>query len=235
MRNLKLDLAEVMETMAYPPTVYRCGVEGKPWAKAKIVAFLNDLADTTIGKLVGVSGDVERMKDEIKVPDISPVMSLIAASELNGIGVPAAQTGLLPSVGDQVAKQQKEAYMKRVTHYRVLIKELLELELIDPLLESWGYDNIKAELIWLPLPGEDERMNVNNIIQLKQNGLVTRDYGQYLLGFPIGDEMAGDYEEPVDRAEGASPELQPEADTGKKEDIEANSGDDGREGSARMN
>lgn len=230
LRNMKLDLATVMEKTAYPPEIYQCGTEDKPWSSERIKEFLTELSDSTIGKIVGVSGDVKPVHRDIKLPDISPTMSVLSSSLLNGIGVPVTQTGLISNAGDAIVKSQNNAYMKRVTSYRILLKELLEIQLFDPLLESWGYTDIKAELTWLPMPGEDERMSVNNIVQLKQNSIITRDYAQRLLGFPVGDEMPGTYDNVVDSPEGVSPELQPKDDMGTSEDIAANAGTDNRNG-----
>jgi hypothetical protein len=235
LRDIGLDFAKFLATKSYPPTVWKFGTPERPWSDLDIRTFMDSLEDIDPGAQIGVRGDIDpiTLNPDVQMPDVKHPLTYYTATIVNGLGVPAVSTGLLSDATGSVGELQEKAYNRRVNAMRTLIGEQLEIELFDQILESNGYEDMQSVLIWNQHDDEQHRMLVNDIVQLGQNGFVTKEYGQGLLGFPAGSNMAGEYLKVTDRPEGASPALQAEADQNKTVDVKAKGKTDSRKGSKR--
>lgn len=248
MRDVGLDFSKFLATKAYPPTVWQFGTPEHPWSDADIEKFMNSLEDIDPSAQIGVRGDVEAktLNPEAQMPDVSPIMTLFTSQILNGIGTPAVSSGLINDTG-LTGDIQEKSYNRRVNTARTMIGEQLELELFDEILVSNGYDDLMSTVTWNRHSDEENRMLVNDLVQLGQNGFMTREFGQMLLGFPSGDNMPGEYIKEIGQAaldqmqqagngtKLASPAIPAQADQNTTKDLKALARSDGRKGSKRMN
>lgn len=236
LRDIGLDFAKFMATKAYPPTVWGFGSAERPWSDADIKSFMDSLEDIDPGAQIGVRGDVTAttLNPDVQMPDVVPSLTYYTSTVVNGLGVPAVSTGLLSDSG-MVGDLQEKAYSRRVNTMRTLIGEQLEIELFDEILVSNGYEDMQTQIIWNQHDDEEQRMLVNDIVQLAQNGFLTREFGQTMLGFPTGPNMHGEYLKIVDQAEGGDPSIPKESDQNTKDIVEEDGDEDGRTGSKRQN
>jgi len=208
LRDMGIDLANFISNKAYPPIVWKLGTSEKPWGKTDIKKWGQARAEPEAGDQISVSGDVtaEVVGVSKQTLNISDYLQYYAASIVSGLRIPASFVSLLSDLSPFTGEQQKHAYRRRINDLQTYISEVLEISAFDEIVVTNGYGNIECQIIWTLQDDEDERVRVNNIIQLKQNGIISSTEAR--LGTGFDEEVNGTLPEPIDKAEGTSPALQ---------------------------
>lgn len=231
LRDMGIDLANFISNKAYPPILWKLGTAEKPWGKKSVEKWGEARAEPEAGDQIFVTGDVaaEAIGVSKQTLDIRPYLEFYAASIISGLRIPASFVSIINDLSPFIGEQQKHAYRRRINDLQTYIAETLEIQGFDEIIAVNKYGNIRVEIIWTLHDEEDERRRVNNIVQLKQNGIITVNEAR--LGVGYEEEPKGILPEPIDRPEGAPPEQHIEAsDNSKSDDID----DDGREHEKRV-
>lgn len=244
LRNIGLDLAEFVSTKAFPPLLWLLGSMDKPWDRDEVTAFMAELDSIGPGKQIGVSGDIDAKGIGVNdtALDVSKPMDFFASKIINGMQLPSALSTVIEVSNQFVAETQMTAFDIFVTSIRKDLSELFEIEMIDALMLSHGYDDIFGELVFEPHNWEKERVDINNIIQLLNSKLYTIEYALHKLGDPVDEAQRGTFVQgslvdPSGMGTGdgstgtENDQMNIEKSNNKKEDVD----DDGREGSRRSN
>lgn len=227
LRDMGIDLANFISNKAYPPIIWKLGTSDKPWGKTDIKKWGQARAEPEAGDQISVSGDVtaEVVGVSKQTLDISPYLEFYAASIVSGLRIPATLVSLISDLSPFTGEQQKFAYRRRINDLQTYISETLEISGFDEIIATNGYGQIEVQTVWTLQDDEDERVRVNNTVQLKQNGIISVTEARLESGY--NEKVNGVLPEPVDKAEQSEPELQ---DT----EIDTEVDDDGRETQTRV-
>ena len=226
LRDMMIDLANFISTKAYPPILWKLGTPEVPWSKPEVDVWAADREDVEPGDQISVQGDVEGEAIGVRgeTVDIQPYLTFFASLVVSGLRVPATLTSIIPNIGQFTADSQTNAYTRRINDIRNELAETLEVDLFDYIIIQNGYGtNLHSEVTWKKHDEESTRMAVNNLIQLVQNSIISREEARIDAGFAM--EVTGELLKPVDKAEGGTPAINPEVDQNKIEDT---GDDDGR-------
>lgn len=195
LRNMGLDLAEFIGTKAYPPLLWILGSEEKPWDPRDVQKFISDRETVDPGSQIGVQGDVSCEAIGVKdaTMDTSDPMNFFASEIINGMQLPSALSTVIQISNQFVAETQMTAFKIFVDSIRTDLKELFEVECFDILLQSYGKDSLFSEVVFEPHSAEEERIDVNNVIQLLNSQLYTKEYALEKLGDPVEEAQRGEF------------------------------------------
>lgn len=229
LRDMGIDLANFISNKAYPPIIWKLGTSEKPWGKTDIKKWGQARSEPEAGDQISVSGDVtaEVVGVSKQTLDISSYLQYYAASIVSGLRIPATLVSLISDLSPFTGEQQKHAYRRRINDLQTYISEVLELDGFDEIIATNGYGQIEARVIWTLQDDEDERVRVNNTVQLKQNGIISVTEARLESGYD--EKVNGTLSESVDKAEGQAP-VEQEGARDNSDDID----DDGRSTQTRV-
>lgn len=233
LRDMQVDLGNFISTKAYPPTLWKLGTEDKPWGARQVEEFSEMREEPQPSDQVIVSGDIstENVGVADGTIDVEPYLKFYASMIVSGLRVPATLTSIITNIGQFTADSQVNAYARRINDIRDYLSELFEDELFNKILEYQGYSGYYTKVEFEKHDDEAERMQVNNMVQLVQNSVLTPLEAREELGYP--QEHKGQMLNPIDNPESTSPARQPGYDQNDSDKVSRQ--DDGRNGSKRKN
>lgn len=195
LRNMGLDLAEFIGSKAYPPILWILGTPEKPWDKDDITAFIAARETVDPGCQIGVGGDCKADAIGVKdaVMDVEDPMNFFASKVVNGMQLPSGLSSVIKVSNQFVAEVQMTAFRIFIDSIRTDLKELFEVECFDEILRSYGKDNLYSEVVFEPHSAEEERVDVNNVIQLLNSQLYTKEFALKKLGDPVEEAQKGEF------------------------------------------
>lgn len=231
LRDMQIDLANFISTKAYPPILWKLGSEDQPWGADLVEEWAKQREEIEPGDQISVQGDVtyEAVGVSRETLDVQPYLLFFASLVVSGLRVPAALTSLIKDMGQFTADSQANAYARRINDLREQLAEILEIEVFNRILRQNGYGQYHAVVNWRKHDDESERMAVNNMVQLVQNSVISRQEARESMGY--SQDVKGDLNKPVDNPEGAEPAIPNESGDNTSNDTDEN---DGRTGSKRQ-
>lgn len=193
LRNMGLDLAEFVGTKAFPPLLWILGTAEKPWDPRDVMKFVAERETVDPGTQIGVAGDVacEAVGVKDATLDVSDPMNFFASEIVNGMQLPSALSTVIKVSNQFVAETQMTAFKIFVDSIRTDLRELFELDMVDKILVSYGKPTLYSEVVFEPHSAEEERVDVNNVIQLLNSKLYTIEYALKKLGDPVEEAQRG--------------------------------------------
>jgi hypothetical protein len=119
-------------------------------------------------------------------------MNFFASKVVNGMQLPSGLSSVIKVSNQFVAEVQMTAFRIFIDSIRTDLKELFEVECFDEIMRSYGHDNLYSEVIFEPHSAEEERIDVNNVIQLLNSQLYSKEYALKKLGDPVDEAMRGE-------------------------------------------
>lgn len=186
LRDIMLDTCDYVEAKAFAPLLWKFGNDERPWNAAKIDEFMSALTAVDPGTNIGVSGDITAETVGVSAGnlDSQPTMNYLASTIVNGMRTPSATTSVISDVSEFTGDAQARAFKRHINTVRLDIAALIEVDILDEMLTSYGYDDIYAKIEWNKHDDEEMRVETNNIIQYVQNDVITMEYAITLAGFP---------------------------------------------------
>jgi hypothetical protein len=191
LRDMEIDTARFVATKAYPPILWKCGTEERPWTQKQINEWLNQIDDIEPESMLAVGHDVEaeavgttstsstagamRLEETFK-----HLMRRIAA----GLGVPADLLNTDTLSGTELQMMMPK-FDRRIQRYRTQIAQAVRYQIFPSLME----DATAAEFSGLPPDfefgkhsSEEERLDADLAIRLINNGLLTFEAAAKRMG-----------------------------------------------------
>jgi hypothetical protein len=233
LRDMMIDLSNFISTKAYPPILWKLGSEDNPWGRELVEDWCSEREEIEPGDQIAVQGDVtyESVGVRGETLDVKPYLMFFASMVVSGLRIPAALTSIVGDMGQFTADSQSNAYARRINDIRQQLSELLEVSLFDRILRANGWGQYHSVVTWNKHDDESERIAVNNIIQLVNSKVLSREEARVSLNYPQevkGTLISGQ----VDAPENADPAIQPESFNNKMNETKD---DDARTGSKREN
>lgn len=186
LRDIMLDTCDYVEAKAFAPLLWKFGTDERPWTAEKILAFMEELKSVDPGTNIGVSGDISAETVGVSAGnlDSQPTMNYLAATIVNGMRTPSATTSVISDVSEFTGEAQARSFKRHINTTRLDVAALLEVDILDQLLLSYGYEDIYAVIEWRKHDDEEMRVETNSIIAMIQNDMVTMEYALVLAGLP---------------------------------------------------
>jgi len=204
LRDMEIDTARFVATKAYPPILWRCGTEERPWTQDQIDDWLQKIENIEPESMLAVGHDVEQ-----EVVGVTSTSSTAGAMRLEptfqhllrriaaGMGVPAdlMSVDTLSSNALQVAMSK---FDRRVQRYRNQIRNVVRYQIFPSLMADSKYSefgDLPPNFEFGKHSSEEERLDARMAINLVNNGLLSRQAAAKRLGIdpetelPQGDEL----------------------------------------------
>lgn len=247
LRDMELDTARFVATKAYPPVVWQCGTEERPWSQDQIDEWLNTIQNIEPDSMLAVGHDVDHDVAGITSTSstagamrLEPVFEHLMTRMATGLGVPADLLNIdtLSGTALQTAMQKFE---RRVQRYRNQVRQVVRYQLFPSVLE----DSTAAEFDGLPPnfefgehSSEEERLEARTALQLLNNGLLTPEAAAKRLGIDpeteLPDIWSGDLMSVLQQLAGNGDDIQ-NPDGGRPTDTGGGTQSEGREATTREN
>lgn len=204
LRDMEIDTARFVATKAYPPIVWECGSDERPWTQEEIDTWLGNLDSIEPESMLAVGHDVDH-----SVAGITATSSTAGAMRLEetfvhfirriatGLGIPADLMNQDTLSGDSLQTAMKK-YDRRIQRYRNIIRDAVRFQIFPSIME----DATAQEFSGLPPAfefgkhsSEEERLEADLAIRLVNNGLLSREAAAKRLGIdpetelPSGSEL----------------------------------------------
>jgi hypothetical protein len=230
LRDMQIDLANFISTKAYPPILWKLGNSEQPWGANLVEEWAKTREEIEPGDQISVQGDVsyEAVGVSSETLDVQPYLLFFASLVVSGLRVPAALTSLIKDMGQFTADSQANAYARRINDLRQQLAEILEVDVFNRILRQNNAGQYHAEVVWRKHDDEAERMAVNNVVQLVQNGIISDTEARESVGYP--QVVKGELKKPVDKPENVEPAIPNESNQNTSDDVT----EDNRTGSKRM-
>lgn len=204
LRDMEIDLARFISTKAYPPVLWKCGTEERPWNSTQIEEWLDTVEMIEPESMLAVGHDVDH-----EVVGVSSTSS--AAGMLNldstfahlqkriaaGIGIPAFLLNMDADVGRNDSITLMPKFDRRVQRYRSIIKNAIRYQIFvsilgDPAPED--YTELPPDFEFGQHSSDEERLEVDAAIKLFNEGFLTREAFSKRVGIDPETELPDDSE-----------------------------------------
>lgn len=198
LRDMELDTARFVATKAYPPIVWQCGTEERPWSQNQIDDWLEGLQDLEPDSMLAVGHDVEH-----EVAGVTSTSSTAGAMRLEqtfehlmrriatGVGVPANLLNVDATSGQSLQATMPK-FDRRVQRYRNIIKEAVRYQIFPSILNdstAREFGELPPEFEFGKHSSEEERLEADMAIQLVNNNLLTFEAAAKRLGIDPEKEL----------------------------------------------
>ena len=203
LRDMEIDLARFIATKAYPPILWKCGTEERPWNTTQVQDFIDSLADIEPDSMIGVKHDVEHdivgttsTSSTAGALNLEPTFLHLLSRMHTGFGIPDFFHG-----GSDASRNEAIAVLpkfdRRVQRYRSLIRHVIRYQVFvsilgDPSPED--YTELPPDFQFGQHSSEEERLETNEAIQLFNMGMLTREAFAERVGIDVEQEMPDDSE-----------------------------------------
>lgn len=187
LRDMEIDYARFVASKAYPPIFWKCGSEDNQWTEDQIVNWLDSVEDVEPDSILGGPHDVEA--EVVGTTSTSSSAGAMRLEEtfkhherriITGLGVPAVLANL-DSKGAS-AEILMPAFKRRIKRYQEILKEAIERQIFEPLyveslLESdlENFEGFPPEFEFGEHSSAEKRLELDKLIKLFNNGMLTRD------------------------------------------------------------
>lgn len=204
LRDMEIDTARFVATKAYPPILWKCGTEERPWTQQQVNEWLNQVGDVEPESMLAVGHDVE--SEVVGVTSTSSTAGAMRLEETfkhlirriaTGVGVPADLMNEDVLSGSELQVVMPK-FDRRIQRYRQVIRDAVRYQIFPSILENSTaaeFDGLPPEFEFGKHSSEEERLDADLAIRLINNGLLTREAAAKRMGIdpevelPQGDEL----------------------------------------------
>lgn len=252
LRDMEIDTARFVATKAYPPIMWQCGTEERPWTQDEIDEWLNNIDNIEPESMLAVGHDVEQ-----EVVGVTSTSSSAGAMRLEetfkhlmqriatGIGVPADLLNTDTLSGSELQSVMPK-FDRRVQRYRQVIRDAIRYQIFPSILgdsRAIEYADVPPEVEFGKHSSEEERLEADLAIRLVNNNLLTFEAAAKRLGIDPETELPDNVQD-IDGQQqmailqtlsGAGDSIQNGSDGGRPTDTEGGTQSAGREVNSREN
>jgi hypothetical protein len=198
LRDMELDMARFVATKAYPPIVWKCGTEDRPWSQDQIDQWLTELENIQPDSMLAVGHDVEH-----EVAGVTSTSSSTGAMRLEetfkhlmrriatGVGIPADLLNVDTLSGNELQAAMPK-FDRRIQRYRNIIKQAVRYQIFPSILAdstAQEYGELPPNFEFGKHSSEEERLEADLAIRLVNNGLLSREAAAKRLGIDPETEL----------------------------------------------
>ena len=183
LRDMEIDMARFIATKAYPPILWKLGSDERPWTKAQIDGWLEELEHIEPESQLAVGHDVEH---DVVTADVggsgTGAMNLSDTFEhlqeriAAGIGVPAFLLNMSVDAGSGQSQVIMPKFDRRIQRYRRIIREVVRNQIFASIMSEGdleNFDELPPDIEFGQHSSEEERLEADTAIKLLNNGLLT--------------------------------------------------------------
>jgi hypothetical protein len=204
LRDMEIDTARFVATKAYPPILWKCGTEERPWTQQQIDEWLNQVGDIEPESMLAVGHDVEA--DVVGVTSTSSTAGAMRLEETfkhlirriaTGTGVPADLLNQDTLSGSELQVMMPK-FDRRIQRYRMIIKDAVRYQIFPSIMENATaaeFDGMPPNFEFGTHSSEEERLETDKALRLINNGMLTREAAAKRMGIdpevelPSGSEL----------------------------------------------
>lgn len=198
LRDMEIDTARFVATKAYPPIVWKCGTEERPWTQNQIDNWLQEIENLEPESMLAVGHDVEH-----EVAGVTSTSSTAGAMRLEetfkhlmqrvatGLGVPS---DLLNT--DTLSGNELQAVMpkfdRRIQRYRDIIRNAVRYQIFPSVISdsrAIEFNEVPPQFEFGKHSSEEERLEADLAIRLVNNNLLTFEAAAKRLGIDPETEL----------------------------------------------
>lgn len=205
LRDMEIDTARFVATKAYPPILWRCGTEERPWTQSDIDEWLNQVDDIEPESMLAVGHDVE--SEVLGVTSTSSTAGAMRLEETfkhlmkriaTGLGVPADLLNTDTLSGTELQMMMPK-FDRRIQRHRQTVRQAVRYQIFPSLLAdatASEYGELPPDFEFGKHSSEEERLDADLAIRLINNGLLTREAAAKRMGIdpetelPSGEELS---------------------------------------------
>jgi hypothetical protein len=248
LRDMEIDTARFVATKAYPPILWQCGSEERPWTQQQIDDWLNEIDSIEPESMLAVGHDVEQ-----EVVGVTATSSSAGAMRLEetfvhlmqriatGLGVPADLLNTETLSGNALQTTMTK-FDRRIQRYRSIITNAIRYQIFPSILAdstAREYAQLPPDFEFGKHSSEEERLDADLAIRLVNNGLLSREAAAKRMGIdpevelPNGSALQ-EHIALIQQLQGAGDNIQ-NPDGGRPTDTGGGTQSAGREATTREN
>jgi hypothetical protein len=181
LRDMEIDYARFVATKAYPPIIWNCGTQEEKWTENQIDGWLEEVETIQPDSMIAAPHDVDH--DIVGVTSTSSSAGAMRLEEtfkhfenriVTGLGVPAILMNM-ETDGDEASVMP--SFKRRIKRLRNTLKEAVENQILRSILnnsmEAGG--DVVPEFEFGEHSSAEKRLEVDKLLKLYNNGLLTRE------------------------------------------------------------
>lgn len=198
LRDMELDTARFVATKAYPPIVWKCGTEERPWSQQQIDNWLEELQNIEPDSMLAVGHDVDH-----EVAGVTSTSSTAGAMRLEetfqhlirriatGVGVPADLLNA-DTLGGNELQAAMPKFDRRIQRYRNVIEQAVRYQIFPSIMAdatAKEFGDLPPSFEFGKHSSEEERLEADLAIRLVNNNLLTFEAAAKRLGIDPEKEL----------------------------------------------
>lgn len=206
LRDMEIDMARFVATKAYPPILWQCGTEERPWTQQQIDDWLDEIDDIEPESMLAVGHDVDH--DAVGVTSTSstsgamklePTFEHLMTRIATGLGVPGDLLNINTLSGNELQVAMPK-FDRRVQRYRNTIEEVVRFQVFPSILAdavAAEHGDLLPEFEFGEHSSEENRLEIDKAIELLNSGLLTPEAAAKRVGIDAQVELPDIWSENV--------------------------------------
>lgn len=198
LRDMEIDTARFVATKAYPPILWKCGTEERPWTQSQIDDWLAEIDSIEPESMLAVGHDVDA--EPVGVTSTSSTAGAMRLEETfkhfmkriaTGMGLPADLLNQDVLSGNELQGVMPK-FDRRIQRYRTVIKQAVRYQIFPSILgdsRAFEYNDLLPEFEFGKHSSEEERLEADLAIRLVNNNLLTFEAAAKRLGIDPETEL----------------------------------------------
>ncbi len=204
LRDMEIDLARFISTKAYPPVLWKCGTDDRPWSTNQIEEWLDTVEQIEPESMLAVGHDIDH--DIIGVTSTSQSAGMLNLDTTfkhlqqriaAGLGVPAFLLNMDADVGRNDAITLMPKFDRRIQRYRSIIRNVIRYQIFVSILghpNPEDYSELPPAYEFGEHSSDEGRLEIDSAIKLFNEGFLTREAFSKRVGIDPETELPDDSE-----------------------------------------
>lgn len=186
-RDMEIDFARFIATKAYPPILWKLGSEENQWTEEQFETWLDKVESIEPDSMLAAPHDVEAeaigttsTSSSAGAMRLEPTYQHLQSRIVTGIGVPAVLANM-DSSGEPSAIMP--SFKRRIRRYQQIVRNAVEQQILKSLMATAiggsdsleDYDGLVPEFEFGEYSSAEERLEVDKLIKLFNNGMLSRE------------------------------------------------------------
>lgn len=198
LRDMEIDTARFVATKAYPPILWKCGTEERPWTQSQIDDWLNEIDSIEPESMLAVGHDVDA--EPVGVTSTSSTAGAMRLEETfqhfmkriaTGMGLPADLLNHDVLSGNELQSVMPK-FDRRIQRYRKIIAHAVKYQVFTSILSdatAVEHNDLLPKFEFGKHSSEEERLEADLAIRLVNNNLLTFEAAAKRLGIDPETEL----------------------------------------------
>ncbi|QCC55504.1 phage portal protein [Natronorubrum bangense] len=204
LRDMEIDLARFISTKAYPPVIWKCGTEERPWNDTQIEEWLDTVEMIEPESMIAVGHDVDHEVVGVTSTSTSAGMLNLDSTFAHlqkriaaGLGIPAFLLNMDADVGRNDSITLMPKFDRRIQRYRSIIKNAIRYQIFVSILgenNPEDYDELPPDYVFGEHSSDEGRLEIDSAIKLFNEGFLTREAFAQRVGIDPETELPDESE-----------------------------------------